>query len=93
MQRAAGANRPRAGVLCMTCAIAGVLLSAGASSVSEEPPREWIDRATGHRIVRLSDLRAWPASTSIRIRTRPAGDKMVVVVAQEVCGRSISQRW
>ena len=46
MQRAAGAIRPRAGVLCMACAIAGVLLSAGASSFAEEPPREWIDSFT-----------------------------------------------
>ena len=78
MQRAAGAIRPRAGVLCMSCAIAGVLLSVGAASFSEEPPREWIDRATGHRIVRLSD-RAGLASLYFHQNPYTAsGDQMVV---------------
>jgi oligogalacturonide lyase len=62
----------------MACAIAGVLLSAGASSFSEEPPREWIDRATGHRLVRLSD-RAGLASLYFHQNPYTAsGDKMVV---------------
>jgi hypothetical protein len=51
--------------------------TAGRSS-SDDPPREWVDAATGHRIVRLSDQ---PGLASLYFHQNPytaTGDKMVV---------------
>jgi oligogalacturonide lyase len=42
----------RGGFLCVLCVMA--LQAAGSSRPSEEPPREWIEPATGHRVVRLT---------------------------------------
>jgi oligogalacturonide lyase len=44
----------------------------------EDPPREWIETATGHRVVRLSDE---PGTASLYFHQNPytaTGDKMVV---------------
>src|SRR6202023_4022317 len=46
-------------------------------AAAQDPPREWIDPATGHRIIRLSDE---PGSGSLYFRYNAyteSGDKMV----------------
>ena len=78
MQRIAGAHPPGAGVLCIVCAFATALLSARTSSPSQDPPRDWIDSTTGHRIVRLSSQ---AGLASLYFHQNPytaTGDKMVV---------------
>jgi oligogalacturonide lyase len=52
-------------------------LIAASASVAQEPPREWIDPDTGHRVIRLSDE---PGSSSFYFHQNmytAAGDKMV----------------
>ena len=67
---------PPGGFLCMFGAIA--LQTAGSSRPSEEPPREWIEPATGHRVVRLTD-QAGLASLYFHQNPYTAnGDRMVV---------------
>ena len=49
-----------------------------ATQTQKAPPREWIDPATGHRIVRLSNE---PGSASLYFNFNaytPQGDKMVI---------------
>lgn len=73
---------PPAGLLCMMYAIATALQPAGAFQPSEEPPREWVDSATGHRVVRLSDQ---AGLASLYFHQNPytaTGDRMVVSSAQ-----------
>ena len=44
---------------------------------AEEPPRQWIDKDTGHRVVRLSDL---PGSRTLYFHDNaytPEGDKFI----------------
>ena len=50
--------------------------------VPQDPPREWIEPATGHRVVRLSDE---PGTASLYFHQNPytaTGDKMVVSTPQ-----------
>ena len=57
------------GYLIAVCAVAAPV---------QDPPREWIDASTGHRIVRLSDE---PGTASLYFHQNPytaTGDKMVV---------------
>ena len=78
MQRIAGAHPTGAGVLCIVCAFATALLSARTSSPSQDPPRDWIDSTTGHRIVRLSNQ---AGLASLYFHQNPytaTGDRMVV---------------
>ncbi|PXA91147.1 oligogalacturonate lyase [Caulobacter sp. D4A] len=52
--------------------------SALAQTPAAEPPREWIDKDTGHRVVRLSDE---PGSSSLYFNFNgytPQGDKLVI---------------
>ena len=68
---------PRRLILITSC----VFLAAGGASIAEEsadPPTEWIEPATGHRVVRLSRE---PGTASLYFHQNPytaAGDKMVV---------------
>ena len=71
---------PPGGLLCMLCAIA--LQAAGSSRPPEESPLEWIEPATGHRVVRLTDQ---AGLASLYFHQNPytaTGDKMVVSSAQ-----------
>lgn len=64
--------------LCISCAIAAIVQASGPSRPPEDPPREWIDASTGHRVVRLSD-KAGLASLYFHQNPYTAtGDKMVV---------------
>lgn len=59
-------------------ALAGGLAVALASRAAEDPPTEWIEPATGHRVIRLSRA---PGTASLYFHQNPytaAGDKMVV---------------
>jgi len=52
--------------------------AAVASGAAQDPPREWIDPSTGHRVLRLSDE---PGTASLYFHQNPytaSGDKMVV---------------
>jgi oligogalacturonide lyase len=54
------------------------LLGAATLAAQSDPPREWVDPATGHRIIRLSDE---PGSASLYFHQNPytaAGDKLVI---------------
>jgi len=63
----------------LSIAAASLALTARAVGAAD-PPREWIEAATGHRVVRLSDE---PGSASLYFHQNAytaAGDKMVVSV-------------
>jgi hypothetical protein len=54
------------------------LLTSASRALAETPPREWVDSATGHRIIRLSDE---GGTASLYFHQNPytaSGDKMVV---------------
>lgn len=64
--------------LCISCAIAAIVQASGPSWPLEDPPRQWIDASSGHRVVRLSDK---AGLASLYFHQNPytaAGDKMVV---------------
>ena len=61
-------------LLCLGGALCGWTLPVSA----DDPPREWIEAATGHRVVRLSDQ---PGTASLYFHQNPytgSGDLMVV---------------
>lgn len=64
-----------------TCLAAAIVLTAHAAGIavrSDDPPREWVDSSTGHRVVRLSDK---PGLASLYFHQNPytaSGDRMVV---------------
>jgi len=63
----------------LSIAAASLALTARAGGAAD-PPREWIEPATGHRVVRLSDE---PGSASLYFHQNAytaAGDKMVISV-------------
>jgi oligogalacturonide lyase len=56
----------------------GVLLAGGLLTAADAPPRDWIDPATGHRVLRLSDE---DGTASLYFHQNPytaGGDKMIV---------------
>ena len=56
----------------------GLALAGGGPASAVDPPREWFEPATGHRVVRLSDA---PGSASLYFHQNAytaAGDKMVI---------------
>jgi len=56
----------------------GLVLSGWAILGADDPPRDWIEPATGHRVVRLSDR---PGTASLYFHQNPytaSGDMMVV---------------
>ncbi|MGN6374452.1 MAG: oligogalacturonate lyase family protein [Sphingomonas sp.] len=58
--------------------------NAGASTATAQPPREWVDPTTGHRIVRLSNE---PGSLSLYFNYNaytPQGDKMVITTPKGI---------
>ena len=60
--------------------VIGLCLIAGASAQQEEPPREWIDPDTGHRVIRLSNE---PGSASLYFHQNPYtpdGKKLLITV-------------
>ncbi len=62
---------------------AGVLISAAFAVLirADDPPREWVEPATGHRVVRLSDE---PGTASLYFHQNPytaKGDKIVVTTS------------
>ena len=63
--------------------VIALLFSVGLSGLlrADDPPREWIEPATGHRVVRLSDE---PGTASLYFHQNPytaKGDKIVVTTA------------
>lgn len=68
----------------MTRTIGPLLLSivGGLAGASQDVPREWIEAATGYRVVRLSDQ---PGTASLYFHQNPytaSGDKMIVSTPQ-----------
>ena len=64
---------------CCTACCVGCLIAVGAVGFSaQDPPREWVEPSTGHRVIRLSDE---PGTASLYFHQNPytaSGDKMVV---------------
>src|SRR6476620_12654654 len=55
-----------------------IALSLGWAAAQQQPPREWIDPDTGHRVVRLSDE---PGSASLYFHQNPYtpdGKKLII---------------
>jgi oligogalacturonide lyase len=67
----------------MTRAIAALFSLCGVlTAASQDAPRDWIESATGHRVIRLSDQ---PGTASLYFHQNPytaTGDKMVVSTPQ-----------
>jgi len=69
-----------------------LVLAAAPLAAQVEPPREWVDPATGHRIVRLSDE---PGSQSLYFHQNPytaMGDKMVITTPGGIATVDLSTR-
>jgi oligogalacturonide lyase len=75
-----------------------IVLAASLSAVTGSgrspgnPPREWIDAATGHRVVRLSEQ---PGTASLYFHQNPYtanGDKMVVSAPQGLAAITLAAR-
>lgn len=70
-------------MLALTAAV-GLSAAAGAADSATTLPRDWVDPATGHRIIRLSDE---PGSMSMYFNFNaitPQGDKMVITVPEGI---------
>jgi hypothetical protein len=62
----------------LRCVAWAVFLCGWVLPGAEDPPRDWIEPATGHRVVRLSDR---PGTASLYFHQNPytaSGDTMVV---------------
>jgi lysophospholipase L1-like esterase len=65
-------------VLLVFAVAIGLVSAAGAETRAEAVPKEWVDPATGHRVVRLSEL---PGSVSFYFHQNaytPEGDKLLI---------------
>jgi oligogalacturonide lyase len=75
--------------------VAGLLCLFGMTScgiAAEEPPREWIDPATGHRVVRLS-REAGSASLYFHQNAYTAeGDKIIISTPSGLCAVDLKTR-
>ena len=58
--------------------IAAVLTATGVLHLQESPPREWVDRDTGHRIVRLTDSAGGSTLYFHDNAFSPEGDKLLI---------------
>ena len=58
--------------------IAAFLTAAGVLHLQESPPREWVDRNTGHRIVRLTDSAGGSTLYFHNNAFSPEGDKLMI---------------
>ena len=57
---------------CLPAALMALLpLALLAQEPAREPPREWIDPDTGHRVIRLSEEPGSQSLSSTRTATRP----------------------
>jgi oligogalacturonide lyase len=68
------------------------VVALGALAAAQDPPREWIDPATGHRVVRLSDE---PGTASLYFHQNPytaTGDKMVVSTSKGLATIALATR-
>src|ERR1700752_3395159 len=74
-----------------TLVACGLLMTASAQQTSE-PPREWIDPDTGHRVVRLSND---PGTLSLYFHQNPYtpdGKKLLVTVPNGLAGIDLATR-
>jgi oligogalacturonide lyase len=65
-------------VVRLLCGAALLVGAASSRTRADDPPREWVEPATGHRVVRLSDE---PGTASLYFHQNPytaTGDKMIV---------------
>ncbi|HMF01941.1 MAG TPA: oligogalacturonate lyase, partial [Terriglobia bacterium] len=59
-----------------------LIVISAIAAFAETPPKEWVDPATGHRVVRLSDK---SGTASLYFHQNPytaSGDKMVVTTRE-----------
>ena len=71
--------RPRRRILCLTFLCLGI--SSLSALAADEPPGDWIDPATGHRVIRLSRE---PGTSSLYFHQNAytdRGDKLFVTIA------------
>ena len=81
--------------------IAAFLTAAGVLHLQESPPREWVDRNTGHRIVRLTDSAGGSTLYFHDNAFSPEGDKLMIntpagvaviddlpLASRDICGRN-----
>src|SRR5260370_19846243 len=64
--------------ICRLIVIIPLFLTIGRAQQRTEPPREWIDPDTGHRVIRLSDE---PGSASLYFHQNaytPNGEKLII---------------
>src|SRR5260370_26213530 len=64
--------------ICRLIVIIPLFLTIGRAQQRTEPPREWIDPDTGHRVIRLSDE---PGSASLYFHQNaytPDGQKLII---------------
>ena len=88
-----GVSRP-SGVIMRASALCGVgLLLCGWTILgAEDPPRDWIEPATGHRVVRLSER---PGTASLYLHQNPytaSGDMMVVSTPEGLATIALATR-
>ena len=75
--------------------VAGLLCLFGMTScgiAAEEPPRDWVDAATGHRVVRLSRE---PGSASLYFHQNAytaEGDKMIIATPSGLSAVNLKTR-
>src|SRR5215471_19206472 len=80
-QRNRGGHRPPLQRVQLYRLLLAIVLTATVA-VGETPPKEWVDPATGHRVVRLSDE---SGTASLYFHQNPytaSGDKMVVTTRE-----------
>ena len=73
-------------------AIILLLTAAAQAQQKQEPPREWIDPDTGHRVIRLSDE---PGSQSLYFHQNgytPDGEKLVITTPTGLAAISLKTR-
>src|SRR5262245_12199402 len=79
----------------LRCNMPSLLLAivlTGTVAVAETPPKQWVDPATGHRVVRLSDE---SGTASLYFHQNPytaSGDKMVVTTQEGLATIDLSTR-
>jgi oligogalacturonide lyase len=78
-------NLSTIGILTLACAsLAGPAAKGQGSNAPAEPPTEWIDADTGHRVIRLSRE---PGSQSLYFHQNPytaEGDKLVITTSNGI---------
>ncbi|UIJ47411.1 oligogalacturonate lyase family protein [Sphingomonas cannabina] len=69
-----------------------ILVTSGGAAPAQDPPREWIDPDTGHRVIRISDQ---PGSSSLYFNYNgytPQGDKLLISTPTGIAAYDLKAR-